>query len=55
MPSYEYFCGTCDSTFEVIMSLPEHDNKKVQCPHCQETDVTQVPTTFSTVTSKKSS
>jgi putative FmdB family regulatory protein len=54
MPSYEYFCRTCDRTFEMLMSLPEHDHKEVQCPHCQGTDVTQVPTTFSAVTSKKS-
>jgi len=54
MPSYEYFCRTCDRTFEVIMSMQEHDIKKVQCPHCHGTEVTQVPASFVTVTSKKS-
>jgi len=54
MPTYDYHCHACDRTFEVHLSVQEHDAHQVQCPHCQSTAVEQVFTHFSTVTSKKS-
>lgn len=33
MPIYEYYCMTCDSTFEVLTALSESAKKK-PCPEC---------------------
>jgi putative FmdB family regulatory protein len=54
MPTYDYYCRACDRTFEMYLSVQEHDAHQVQCPHCQSIEVEQVLTHFSTVTSKKS-
>lgn len=54
MPTYVYYCRTCARTFEVLLSLKEHDAHQVQCPHCHSTQVEQAVTHFRTVTSKKS-
>ena len=54
MPTYDYHCRACDRTFEMHLSVQEHDAHQVQCPHCHSTQVEQVLTHFSTVTSKKS-
>jgi putative FmdB family regulatory protein len=54
MPTYDYYCGACEQTFEVHLSLQEHDAHQVQCPHCHSTQVQQAVTHFETVTSKKS-
>ena len=32
MPAYEYYCRPCDRTFTVVMSLTEHETRKVECP-----------------------
>lgn len=56
MPSYEYYCRKCDQSFEVRMSISEHESKskQVECPHCHGTEVEQVPARFTAMTSKKS-
>ena len=54
MPIYDYYCHACDRTFEVHLSLKEHDTYQVQCPHCHSPQVEQAVTHFMTVTSKKS-
>jgi len=54
MPTYDYYCRACDRTFEVHLSLQEHDAHQVQCPQCHSTQVQQAVTHFETVTSKKS-
>jgi putative FmdB family regulatory protein len=54
MPIYDYYCRACDRTFEVHLSIQEHDAHQVQCPHCHSTQVEQAVTHFTTVTSKKS-
>ena len=54
MPSYDYHCQACDYTFEVFMSLNEHETAKVRCPQCKGTDVNQVLSSFVAMTSKKS-
>jgi len=41
MPVYEYKCGACDETFEIISSLADRDEKAV-CPACGGRDVTPV-------------
>jgi putative FmdB family regulatory protein len=54
MPSYEYHCRKCDETFDLHMTLKEHETTQPRCPQCQSTDVEQVMAAFTAVTSKKS-
>lgn len=54
MPHYEYFCEACDQSFEVVLTLREHDHDPVRCPKCGTENVRQLISTFTAVTSKKS-
>lgn len=54
MPVYEYFCEACDMKFEQILSIREHEQLKIVCPHCGSDKVHQVAAAFTAVTSKKS-
>ena len=54
MPTYEYFCLTCNKAFSQILTLAEFDKQNVVCPDCHGNNVEQRPATFYAVTSKKS-
>ena len=59
MPTYEYICQDCHSTFDKTLTLAahdqeEHDHQSVACPKCGGKNVTQGFTSFYPVTSKKS-
>ncbi len=56
MPEYEYLCQDCHKTFDVHLSLDqhEHDKGQVKCPQCGSTNVDQQMAAFFVVTSKKS-
>jgi putative FmdB family regulatory protein len=54
MPVYEFECKKCGHEFEMAMSFAERDKKKVKCPECNSTRVTQLLSTFYANTSKKS-
>jgi putative FmdB family regulatory protein len=54
MPTYEYRCDECKHKFSLIMSISEHDKKKVSCPKCRKKNVKQQISTFQTQTSRKS-
>ena len=54
MPTYEYLCGDCKHKFILIMSISEHDKKKVVCSKCRKKNVKQQISTFQTQTGKKS-
>jgi putative FmdB family regulatory protein len=54
MPTYEYRCDDCKHMFILIMSIYEHDKKKVSCPKCRKKNVKQQVSTFLTKTSRKS-
>jgi putative FmdB family regulatory protein len=41
MPVYEYTCGACGETFEIISSLADRD-EKAACPACGGRDVKPV-------------
>ena len=41
MPSYEYACKACKKTFTLILTMSEHDKKRVACPKCKSTKVEQ--------------
>jgi putative FmdB family regulatory protein len=55
MPHYEFVCTACKKTFSEILSIAEHDAGKTVCPHCGSHKVEQSWSSFSAVTSKKSS
>jgi putative FmdB family regulatory protein len=42
MPNYEFECKTCGHPFSRVMTMDEHDNKKVRCPKCGSDDVKHV-------------
>jgi len=54
MPVYDYVCLDCHKTFELVLSLTEHDNDVLECPECGSTNVEQEAAEFFAVTSKKS-
>lgn len=54
MPIYEYLCSKCRKKFTLLMSINEHDAKKVRCPKCKSVKVEQQFKSFFTITSKKS-
>jgi putative FmdB family regulatory protein len=39
MPLYEYICKKCQHKFSEVMSVKQHDTKKVQCPKCKSTEL----------------
>lgn len=54
MPVYDYFCKDCQKSFELLLTLSEHDKDKIKCPKCKSKNVEQETTAFFAVTSKKS-
>lgn len=54
MPEYEYLCQDCHKTFDVHLSLDQHEKHEVKCPHCGSSNVDQQMAAFFAVTSKKS-
>ena len=54
MPNYEYECKACKKNFTLIITVAEHDSKRVACPKCKSKKVEQQYAAFFAVTSKKS-
>jgi putative FmdB family regulatory protein len=54
MPTYEYTCEKCRKRFSLVMSISEHDRRKVKCPKCSSQRVAQTVQGFFATTSKKS-
>jgi putative FmdB family regulatory protein len=54
MPTYEYTCTKCNKKFSVVMTMTEHDRRKIKCPKCASGRVSQIVTGFFATTSKKS-
>jgi putative FmdB family regulatory protein len=42
MPLYEYICRKCRHKFDEVLSVKEHDTKKIRCPKCQSEDLGKV-------------
>ena len=40
MPVYDYVCNDCHKTFELILTLKEHE-KDAKCPKCGSKNVEQ--------------
>ncbi len=54
MPRYEFLCGKCKKSFELTMTMSEHEKAKMKCPQCKSTRVTPQLGGFMVRTSKKS-
>ena len=37
MPTYEYVCEKCKKNFSLLLSITEHEKKKIRCPECKST------------------
>jgi len=47
-------CKDCQNSFELILTLGEHDKSDIRCPKCGSKNVEQDAAAFYAVTSKKS-
>ncbi len=54
MPIYEFECKKCGHQFEQVMTIAEHDQKKVHCPKCDSDEVEHLIESVYVTTSKKS-
>lgn len=54
MPTYEFVCEQCQTSFSLLMKISDYEKKKVSCPKCKSKKVKRQLTTFQTITSKKS-
>jgi putative FmdB family regulatory protein len=54
MPVYDYICHDCNKSFETVLTLHEHDEEAIRCPHCGSKNVEQEVAAFFAVTGKKS-
>ena len=54
MSEYVFFCEDCKKEFTQHLHISEREHGAVTCPHCRSTNVHQLVTAFSAVTSKKS-
>ena len=53
MPVYDYVCNDCHKSFELVLTLKEHDDR-IACPKCGSKNVEQEAAAFFAVTSRKS-
>ncbi len=54
MPTYEYECRKCGREFSLVMSMEDHEKKKVRCPKCESKDVKHLIESVFVTTSRKS-
>ena len=54
MPVYDYVCKKRRKSFELVLTLSEHDKGGIRCPKCGSKKVEQEFVAFFAVTSKKS-
>lgn len=54
MPTYEYRCQKCRKKFSRVMSISEHETRRIKCPKCGGTKISQLVSNIQVVTSKKS-
>ncbi len=53
MPLYEYQCKTCESKFEVLLSINEVSDE-FGCPECDSSDTIKVFAPFASLGTEKS-
>lgn len=55
MPLYEYFCSNCHHKFDQVLTVREHETKKIRCPKCESPRVEKVIELPTVITSSKTS
>ncbi|MDR3402051.1 MAG: zinc ribbon domain-containing protein [Chthoniobacter sp.] len=53
MPLYEYVCRKCHKKFGEVLTIKEHETKKLHCPKCRSTDLEKVIEPFFAKTASK--
>ncbi len=53
MSTYEYKCRNCGHQFEKVLTIPNHDKYKPQCPKCKSKKVQQLISGFFAKTDSK--
>jgi putative FmdB family regulatory protein len=53
MPLYEYVCRKCHKKFSEVLSIKDHDTKKLHCPKCKSADLQKVIEPFFAKTASK--
>jgi putative FmdB family regulatory protein len=53
MPLYEYVCRKCHKKFAEVLTIKEHDAKKIHCPKCKGRNVEKVIEPFTPITASK--
>ena len=53
MPLYENVCKKCEKKFSEVLTIREHDSKKIECPQCKGTDLEKVIEPFFAKTTSK--
>jgi putative FmdB family regulatory protein len=53
MPLYEYVCRKCHTKFGEVLTVKEHDSRKLHCPKCKSGDLEKVIEPFFAKTSSK--
>ncbi len=53
MPFYEYICHKCHHKFGEVLSIKEHDTRRLQCPKCKSADLAKVIEPFFAKTASK--
>ncbi len=53
MPLYEYVCRKCQKKFAEVLSVEEHETKKIECPSCKSREVDKVIEPFFARTTSK--
>ena len=54
MPVYEYSCDKCKRKVTVMMTISEHEKRRVACPKCGGKALRPLISSFLTQTSRKS-
>jgi len=54
MAVYDFRCEKCRKKFTITMPISDHGKKRIRCPKCRSTQVTQVLQSVFVQTSKKS-
>lgn len=53
MPTYEYRCEKCHKAFSLVLTIKQHDIRRVTCPKCHSRAVRQLIRPFFAITSHK--
>jgi putative FmdB family regulatory protein len=53
MPLYEFVCRKCHKKFGEVLTIKEHETKKLHCPKCKSADLEKVIEPFFPKTASK--